>query len=147
MDFLPYLWILAGIILSGLELLTPGFVVIFFGIGAVLTGLLSLVIPGMAENFIAQAIVWIISSFSSLFIFRRFFKRTFQGKEIADTGEDEFVGHEARVTENISQKRPGRVQFQGTSWKAITYDHSCKPGDTVEIMKKDNLTLIVSKKE
>ena len=49
--------------------------------------------------------------------------------------------------QKITEKKSGRVQFQGTSWKAITYDTSCKPGDSVEIMKKDNLTLIVSKKE
>ncbi|HEQ71189.1 MAG TPA: NfeD family protein [Spirochaetia bacterium] len=147
MEFLPYLWILAGVILAGMELLTPGFVVIFFGIGAVITGLLSLLIPGLSESIFLQSLIWAFSSFLTLGIFRRFFKRTFRGKEIADDGLDEFVGNQAKAVESISPKKPGRVLFQGTTWKAITYDTPIKKGDIVEIMKKDNLTLIVSKIE
>ncbi|RPJ05870.1 MAG: NfeD family protein [Spirochaetaceae bacterium] len=147
MDFIPYLWILIGVILSGLELLTPGFVVIFFGIGAVITGLLSLIIPGMNTNILAQFITWIASSFLSLGIFRKFFKKVFMGKEISDDGTDEYVGQTATVTEPVTEKKPGRVTFHGTTWKAITFDQACEPGDIVEIMKKDNLTLIVSKRD
>ncbi len=147
MDFLPLLWLLAGVLLIGLELLTPGFVVIFFGIGALLTGLLSLLIPGLSSSVLLQFLIWGGSSLLSLFALRRFFKRTFRGKEIEDNGQDEFVGQTAQVTEAITQKKPGRVSFQGTTWKAITYDSDLTAGDSVEIMKKDNLTLIVSKRE
>jgi membrane protein implicated in regulation of membrane protease activity len=147
MDFLPLLWLLAGVLLIGLELLTPGFVVIFFGIGALLTGLLSLLIPGLSASVLLQFLIWGGSSLLSLFALRRFFKRTFRGKEIEDNGQDEFVGQTAQVTEAITQKKPGRVSFQGTTWKAVTYDSDLTAGDSVEIMKKDNLTLIVSKRE
>ncbi|OGP59493.1 MAG: hypothetical protein A2V67_04945 [Deltaproteobacteria bacterium RBG_13_61_14] len=147
MEFLPYLWLLAGVLLIGLELLTPGFVVIFFGIGALLTGLLSLLIPGFSASLLLQFLVWGASSLLSLFAFRRLFKRTFRGKVIEDDGHDEFVGQTAEVIEPISQKKAGRVSFQGTTWKAITYDSDVAAGDSVEIMKKDNLTLIVSKRE
>ena len=147
MDFLPYLWLLAGVLLIGLELLTPGFVVIFFGIGALLTGLLSLLIPGLSASLLLQFLIWGGSSLLSLFALRRFFKRTFRGKEIEDTGQDEFVGQTAEVIEAVTQKKPGRVSFQGTTWKAVTYDSDLAAGDSVEIMKKENLTLIVSKRE
>lgn len=147
MDWLPYIWILAGVLLAGLELLTPGFVVIFFGIGAVITGILSLFIPGLSQNLLIQFLIWAATSVGSLGIFRRFFKKTFRGKVIEDDGADEYVGQIAEVTEAISQTKPGWVKFQGTAWKAITYDAPLAPGDTVEIMKKDNLTLVVSKRE
>lgn len=147
MDFIPYLWILAGIVLVGVEFFTPGFVVIFFGMGALLTGILTLIIPGLNQNILWQFIIWALSSVSTLFIFRRFFKKTFRGKEIADDGSDEFVGQLAEVTETLTPSKPGWVKFQGTLWKAISYDATCQPGDIVEIMKKDNLTLIVSKRE
>lgn len=147
MDFLPYIWILAGVLLAGLELLTPGFVVIFFGIGAVITGVLSLFIPGLSADLLIQFLIWAASSVGSLALFRRFFKKTFRGKVIEDDGRDEYVGQIAEVTDAISPDKPGWVKFQGTSWKAITYDAPLKPGDTAEIMKKDNLTLVVSKRE
>jgi membrane protein implicated in regulation of membrane protease activity len=147
MEFLPYIWLLAGVLLIGLELLTPGFVVIFFGIGALITGLLSLLIPGFSASLLLQFITWGATSLLSLFAFRRFFKRTFRGKVIEDTGEDEFVGQTAEVIEAVTHNKPGRVSFQGTTWKAVTYDSDLSAGDSVEIMKKDNLTLIVSKRE
>jgi membrane protein implicated in regulation of membrane protease activity len=146
-DFLPYIWLLAGVLLIGLELLTPGFVVVFFGIGALITGILSLIIPGMSNSLLAQFLTWAASSLLSLALLRRFFKKTFGGKEITDDGSDEYVGQTAEVVEAITQKKPGRVSFQGTTWKAITYDEDIAPGDTVEIMKKDNLTLVVSKRD
>ena len=145
-DFLPFIWLLAGVLLMGLELLTPGFVVIFFGIGAIITGLLSF-IPGIRDSLLLQFLIWAGSSLLSLGLLRRFFTKTFRGKEITDDGSDQYVGRTAEVVEAITQKKSGRVSFQGTTWKAITYDEDIAPGDTVEIMKKDNLTLIVSKRE
>jgi len=139
MDFIPYLWVLAGILLACLEIFTPGFVVIFFGIGALMTGILALIFPGLNQNLLWQFIIWAISSVGSLALFRRFFKKTFHGKEI--------IGQVAEVTETVSPSKAGWVKFQGTLWKAISYDATCHPGDVVEIMKKDNLTLIVSKRE
>jgi membrane protein implicated in regulation of membrane protease activity len=147
MDFLPYLWLLAGILLIGLELVAPGFVIVFFGLGALVTGLLSLLIPGLSGAWIPQLIIWGASSLLSLGLLRRFFKNTFRGKVIEDDGSDDYVGQFAEVTEPISAVKPGRVKFQGTSWKAMTFDTDLVPGDTVEIMKKDNLTLMVSKRE
>jgi membrane protein implicated in regulation of membrane protease activity len=147
MDFLPYIWLLVGVLLIGLELLTPGFVVVFFGIGALINGLLSLLIPGLSLNFLIQFLLWGGTSLLSLLALRRFFKRTFRGKEIADDGHDEFVGQTAEVIEAVTQKKPGRVSFQGTTWKAVTYDSDLAAGDSVEIMKKENLTLVVSKRE
>jgi membrane protein implicated in regulation of membrane protease activity len=145
MDFLPYLWLLAGVLLIGLELLTPGFVVVFFGIGALITGILSLLIPGMPGAFLAQFLTWGATSLLSLIALRRFFTRTFRGKEIADDGHDEFVGQTVEVIEAITHNKAGRVRFQGTTWKAVTYDSDLAAGDSAEIMKKDNITLIVSK--
>ncbi len=52
---------------------------------------------------------------------------------------------EAKVTEEITPEQPGRIHFQGTSWKAISFTESFKPGETVEILKEDGLTMIVTK--
>ena len=49
------------------------------------------------------------------------------------------------MTEEITPDKAGRVKFEGTSWKAISYTETLKSGEEVEILKKENLTFIVTK--
>jgi membrane protein implicated in regulation of membrane protease activity len=150
MDFsslVPYIWLFLGLLFIGLEFAMPGFVIFFFGTGALLTSLLCWLVPGLDAQIPLQIIIWLITSFLSLGFLRRFFRGTFRGRLIQSDDEEEFRGKLATVTEAISENHPGRVTFQGTTWKAVTYDEPVKPGDVVEIMKKENLTLIVSKRE
>jgi inner membrane protein len=145
MDLVPLVWFILGVLIMGLEFLVPGFVIFFFGAGAVLVAGLTWLLPFLKDNIFLQLVIWLASSVATLGFFRRFFAPIFRGKEIKDKGEDEFVFKTAQVTENIPKNRIGRVNFQGTSWKAISYDENIAVGDTVEIMKKDNLTLVVRK--
>ncbi|MBN1697185.1 MAG: NfeD family protein [Spirochaetales bacterium] len=145
MDFIPLVWLIAGLLLLGAEMFIPGFVIFFFGAGALLVSLLTWLIPGLKENLLLQFIIWLVSSGLTLGFFRKFFSKIFRGKEQRDTGEDEFVCKQATVIEPIENNKAGRVSFEGTSWKAIAYDENIRVGDTVEILKKDNLTLIVTR--
>jgi inner membrane protein len=146
-SYLPYIWLIVGLILIGLEFAVPGFVIFFFGAGAILTAIATWLIPGLDADIPLQIFIWLLTSFLSLGFLRRFFRGTFRGKLIESDDEEEFRGKLATVTEAIRQNHPGRVHFQGTTWKAVTYDEPVKPGDVVEIMKKENLTLIVSRRE
>jgi membrane protein implicated in regulation of membrane protease activity len=75
---------------------------------------------------------------------RRRFSRIFRGTVLNSTS-DERVGKIAVVNEEITPDSPGRVRYQGTTWKAISYTERFKPGDKVEIIEEEDLTLIVSK--
>lgn len=145
MDYISLIWLISGLLLIGAEFIIPGFVIFFFGVGAVILSMLTWLIPGFRSSFILQIIIWLSTSIFTLGFFRRFFSKIFKGKEQRDTGEDEFVCKQATVIEPIEKNRPGRVSFEGTTWKAIAYDEDLKAGDIVEILKKDNLTLIVTK--
>lgn len=145
MEYMTYIWLILGLLLIGAEFIIPGFVIIFFGIAALIMGGISFIFPGIALPW--QILIWLGTSILTLGVFRRFFKKTFKGKVIEDKGEDEYVGKIATVTEPITKNREGRIHFQGTTWKAISYDDDLKAGDRVEILKKDNVTLIVSKVE
>ncbi|MBN2531712.1 MAG: NfeD family protein [Spirochaetales bacterium] len=144
-SYIALIWLIAGLLMIGVEFIIPGFVIFFFGVGAIILSALTWLIPALRNNFILQLIIWLISSGFALGFFRKFFSKIFKGKVQKDTGEDEFVCKTAEVIEPINQNKPGRVSFEGTTWKAITYDENIKAGDIVEILKKDNLTLIVRK--
>lgn len=139
----PFLWTLLGLLLIASEMIIPGFTIFFFGTGAIVTGILSGIIPGLSGSFAFQGIIWILSSILSFSFFRKKFAGIFRGT-ILNKEIDSDVGHTARVLEAISPEKPGRVRYQGTSWRAISYTESFDPGVTVDIVKEENLTFIVS---
>ena len=132
-----------GLIFIGAEFFVPGVVVVFFGAGALLTSLLSAIIPGIKSSMGLQIILWLASSSLSLALLRRYFAKVFRGKTLTTDGSDP-SGKSAQVIERITPQTPGRVHYQGTTWKASSYNESFESGDTVEILKQDGLTLIVT---
>lgn len=144
MEYLPYIWAAIGILFMGSEFFLPGFVIFFFGLGALATAVLSWIIPGLRPNITLQILIWLASSGLSLYFLRRYFSKIFRGNLIP-TDENEYAGSTAVVTEEISPENPGRVRFQGTTWKAVSYDESFAVGETVEILKEENLTFVVTR--
>lgn len=139
----PFLWSLLGLLLISAEMFIPGFVIFFFGSGAIITGFLSVLFPGISTNFALQGIIWILSSGLSFGFFRKKFAKIFRGT-ILNEKIDTDLGHTVKVIEKITPEKPGRVRYQGTSWKAISYTESFEPGTRVDIVEEKNLTFIVS---
>ncbi len=139
----PFFWSLLGLLLIAAEMIIPGFVIFFFGSGAIITGFLSALIPGLSANFTLQGIIWIVSSVLTFSFFRKKFARIFRGT-ILNKEINTDLGHTVKVLETITPEKPGRVRFQGTSWKAISYTETFEPGVMVDIVKEENLTFVVS---
>ncbi|MDA3941324.1 MAG: NfeD family protein [Spirochaetia bacterium] len=139
----PFLWSLLGLLLITAEMFIPGFVIFFFGSGAIITGFLSVLIPGLSSNFALQGIIWILSSVFTFGFFRKKFTKIFRGTILNKEIETD-LGCTVKVIEAITPEKPGRVRYQGTSWKAISYTESFEPGSMVDIIKEESLTFIVS---
>jgi membrane protein implicated in regulation of membrane protease activity len=145
-EWTPLVWALIGLAFIGAEFLGPGFVLFFFGVGGLLTAGASAIIPGLGGSLLLQIFVWLGTSVGTLFALRRRFKGVFGGRENRAPLEAEYAGKEATVVEAIDERHRGRVHFQGTDWDAISYAEKFVPGDSVQIVKQDNLTLVVSKR-
>lgn len=142
-----FLWALLGILLVGAETFIPGLAIIFFGLGALATALLC-ALPAGAASPAAQAVFWTLSSLLSLVLLRKRFKRLLKGTIFYRQGEDEvdgLAGEAAVVLERVSQDSPGRVRFRGTSWKAVAYLESFEPGETVRVVSREGLALVVTR--
>lgn len=139
----PVVWFIVGFILIILEFGIPGLITLFFGIGAWIVAILTLFID-MSIN--VQLLIFISISIISLIFLRKHFKKLFQdklGKDKFGLSElDEFIGHKAVVTIDISPESNGKVEFRGTQWKAES-DENLHAGTNVEIVQKDNITLFV----
>jgi membrane protein implicated in regulation of membrane protease activity len=139
----PLFWFIVGFILILLEFGIPGVITIFFGIGAWLVAILTLIID-ISLNL--QLLIFLLVSILSLVLLRRHFKKFFGGSmdksKFGPDELDEFIGHKAEVIKEIAPDKPGKVEFNGTSWNAES-DEKLNIGDIVVIKRKKNLTLLV----
>jgi len=137
-------WFILGLVLLLLELVVPGFVIIFFGVGAWITSLVCLISnPG----FNLQSLIFALSSVITLLAFRKLIKNKFiyNKEDRSAEVEDEFTGRDALAVDNFGPGEKGKVEFKGTSWKAES-DYEIHAGDIVKIIQKENLTLKVEPK-
>ena len=138
-------WFLLGLALMLSELALPGFVIIFFGIGAWIAALC--IWLGVANAFNTQLVIFLASSVLSLVLFRNQGKKYFRGK-ISGTMDDvskldDVKGERAVVVEDIIPKDlVGKVEFHGTNWNAVA-ENEIKKGTPVEIVERSDLTLRV----
>ncbi|MCU0456966.1 MAG: NfeD family protein [Bacteroidales bacterium] len=139
------IWFLIGLVLFLLELVVPGFVIFFFGVGAWVTALVCLIAdPGVN----LQAVIFVVVSILALLGLRKLIQKKFfySKDDRAEAVEDEFTGKEAVAIADFGSDRKGKVEFKGTTWKAES-GSDIKAGQTVIIIEKDNFKLIVEPKK
>lgn len=139
-----YVWIIVGIVIMSMELFLPGFILCFFGLGAVLTGLLMIFIH-MGVN--TQLILFAILSIILLVSFRRYAQGYFTGrvsnKDPKGAPMENHAGETAIVAEDIIPDSPrGKVEFNGTMWNADA-DVEILKGAKVTIVERHGLTFKV----
>lgn len=138
-------WFILGLVLLLMELVLPGFVIFFFGVGAWITALVCLISnPGIN----LQVIIFTITSVLALLVFRRMIQNKFIYNKDDRSGEveDEFTGKEAVAVTDFGADRTGKVEFKGTSWKAESKSEIAA-GQKVIILEKDSFKLIVEPKK
>jgi len=141
-------WLFAGIFLIFTEFFIPGVVIVFFGVGALLTSFAILLTDSlnMHLSLPLQMLIFLVSSIGFMLLLRNKLKATFLGKAMDDGEQRTFnieVGKMVSVVELIEPGEVGgRVRYQGTLWSARS-EKRHMPGESVVIIGCDNLTLIV----
>ena len=139
-----YIWLIVAIILVIVEILTAGFGVICFAIGAAFSALVS----ALGGSFTWQVVVFVVVSLLA-FIFLRPVVIRFLDKKSKDvkTNADALVGRKGVVSECIdAENHTGRVAIDGDDWKAVSEDGSViEKGAYVEIVKLDSIIVTVKK--
>ena len=138
-------WFILGVAFFIIEMAVPGFVLMFFGIGAWITAILTWI--GILPSIPLQIGVFIVSSVVTLFLFRTKLSNYFKGR-ISGKAEPEDVltsvkGLKAVVKKEILPGEViGKVEFNGTLWNAEA-DEQIAEGSVVEIIERKNLVLKV----
>ena len=111
----PWSWVVAGLVLLALELVLPGGFLVWLGIGAILTGLLTLIQP------LPWAVQWLIFGLFSLVSILLWLRIT-QKRRRAGLGPelnrraDQYIGHEA-VLDTPIHDGFGRLALGDSVWR------------------------------
>ncbi len=140
------IWLAIGVGFIIAELMAPGFIVIFFGIGALIAGATAF----FGSSLQMQIVIFGVSSLAMILLLRRYMAPIFLGD--ANTGDadeenDHSIGALAEVSEAITPPQRGRIKYQGTFWAAEA-DEEIPEGTTVRITARhsqDKNTFTVTK--
>jgi inner membrane protein len=109
-------WVVLGLGLAAFELATPGgFFVVFFGLSALLVGLLELI--GVASRDWLQWLLFPTIAVIALSLFREPLLRKMKARDRADD-VDSLVGEVAIASVGIGPGQHGRAELRGTTWSA-----------------------------
>lgn len=137
----PVIWFLVGLVFLLLELVVPGLVIIFFGVGAWITAICC-VFFNIDINI--QILIFTVSSVITLALLRNYLKKRFFKEDTKQEGSlnEEFIGKTAMVKSEIRPGKQGKISFKGTQWEAeSTFD--IEEGTPVTIIGKDSIVLKV----
>lgn len=135
-----WVWVLLGLALLALEVFTPGgFFVLFFGVGALVVGVLVGLDAGGPSW--VQWLVFSLVSVASLLLFRsRLVAWSEHGEPASqvDTLRDEV----ATLLEDLGPGVVGKAELRGTSWTAQNADERpLAKGQRCRVIRVEGLTL------
>jgi membrane protein implicated in regulation of membrane protease activity len=135
-----WIWILAGLGLLGIEALTPGgFFILFFGVGALIVGILAS--SGIAGPVWLQWLLFSILSVGSLVLFRRPLLAWVRQREPA-AAVDALEGETAIAVDDLAPGAIGKAELRGTSWSAQNAGATAVTrGQRCRVVRVEGLTL------
>lgn len=140
-----WIWMLSGFALLAMEMVTPGlFYFFFFGIGAILVGLLGGV--GIEVSPTWQWLLFSIFSLATLALFRGQLARLMSGKHLkVRTGDlDSLVGEIVTVLDDLAPNATGKAEGRGSSWTAVNGGtEPLSKGQRCRVYQIEGLTLWV----
>jgi inner membrane protein len=146
MSFEWWHWIVLGFVLVVAELAVPAFFIIWFGLGALLVGLLLLVAPAMSMTL--QLALWCVASLGMVVLWFRIFKRGDHKTRIGQSDGDT-IGEIGLMAKAAAPFARGRVRFQkpllgSEEWECVV-DEAIAAGERVRVVSVEGSFLKVQK--
>ena len=140
-----WIWLVVGLGLMAFEVVTPGgFILLFFGIGAAVVGLL--VAPGLAGPLWAQLLIFTLVSAGSLAVFRKRMLESMKTPAGTDEKLADLVGAVVLLTEDAPAHARGRAEYRGAPWTVQNVgDTPLGKNARARVIGVDGLTLRITK--
>jgi hypothetical protein len=143
MTILWWHWLVFGLVLALGEVVTPGgFYILFFGLAAIVVGLLTRV--DLAGPTWVQLLLFSVLSVGSLVLFRARLLRWMQiDPQLPPV--DTLVGEVGTVSATLAPGAVGKVELRGSSWTARNAsDAALAVGTRCVVVRVDGLMLLVT---
>lgn len=136
------IWLIIAILFFILEMMGPGFLLFWVGVGALLTMIVSIFV----DNIAIQIGIFTISSIALLFCTRPFVKR-FTKNDTTPTNAYSLIGKKGIVLKEINPiKGIGQIKVNGEIWSAkSSSDDIIAEGELITVLKIDGVKAIVEK--
>lgn len=146
-EILWWQWVVLGIGLTALEIFLPSFISLWFGLGAIIVGLMAWIFPQMSVS--VEVLIWIIASATFVVIWFKYFKPKMVDKTKAGVSRDAAIGERGQVIKAPVDGGRGVVRFSlpilsEDEWPFIC-ETSVKAGDKVAIKDFSGNALVVEK--
>lgn len=147
MEILYWYWLAFGAALIVLEIFIPSFTIFWFGLGAILVGMVMLVFPGLSEG--GQILIWGVSSAVFALAWFKYFKPRMLDNTKAGIAREAAIGESGQVIKAPVGDQRGVVRFAtpimgDDEWEFIS-ENPVALGDRVFIKEISGNTLIVIK--
>lgn len=132
------IWLIISGIFFVMEIITVGFLVFWFALGALITALVSV----FTDNLIIQTAVFVISSTLLLFLTKPFVKKLSR-KDKVQTNAYSIIGKKGIVTREIDSKKGiGQVKIGSEVWTARSTT-AISEGSEVVVKEIDGVKVVV----
>ena len=140
------IWIVSGAIMILAEFLFSGFIAVFFGLGAVITGIS--IAFGISGSTGTPYLIFSASSIILLLIARNQMKNWFQGDLVEEKNTDidtGIVGDTVEVVSGFDESSPGHgiVSYRGSNWNARSEEEKHETGSRRNIVGRESNVLII----
>lgn len=135
-----WIWMAIAAFFVIAEIFTMGFFLLWFGVGALVAGILAILGLGMGWQLAAFVVVSFV-----LFAISRSFAEKLTKKQPPGVGADRFIHKKGVVIEKIDNIRNiGRVRIGKDEWRADSETDEVIPvGKTVEVTRVEGTHLVV----
>ncbi|MER2519531.1 MAG: NfeD family protein [Bdellovibrionales bacterium] len=148
MSFLWHHWAILGVLLIISELVFPAFVLVWFGLGALLVSIALALIPDM--ELVPQLLIWIAASVAFVLLWFKVFK-PHQHKILIGRASAQAIGEVGLLVNDVDKFQKGQVRFQtpligADVWECVADEH-IKAGSRVKVINVEGSLVRITKTE
>lgn len=146
MQLLYWHWLVLGLFLIIAEIFIPSFTIMWFGLGAIVVGLVSLAID---ISFNWQVLLWTVSSVAFTILWFMVIKPKIADRNFEGLARESAIGESGKVIKLPTETSNGRMRFTtavlGCDEWAFSCDVEVSLGDRLHIKEIAEDVLIVTK--
>lgn len=140
-------WIVFGVVLALLEIFVPSFTALWFGLGAILLGIVLFIFPEL--SLVMQILMWTVFSVLMTWLWFKYLKPLSVDRTAAGLSREAVIGEVGQIILKPEEGRRGRVRFSvpvlgDDEWEVISKEDLAL-GDRVRVVDVSGNSLLVEK--